>query len=362
MMAVGKKEFEEQHTDSQGIKRMLRDDAEEQLAHSPKRSSGMEGQTPEQLIHELEVHQIELETQAEELRRAHIAVVESRDKYLDLYEFAPVSYFTLNDKALIEEVNLAGATLLGTDRKKLVNARFRKFIAQTDSEQWIKYFMDVLDQENKQTCTLMLKRSDGSMFPARLESNRITSSDAAPTVRVTVSDITDIKKAEKALGESEEKYRALFAAESDGIFVVDKESGTIIECNDAITPMYGYRKDEVIGQLNTAMSAEPEATRAATHGVKSLIPIRYHRRKDGSVFPVEIAASVVSVKGHDAIVAAVRDITERKVAEEALRQSEEKLSHILNDITDVVWSLSWPDMKVYYISPSAEKLVFPQMD
>ena len=99
------------------------------LARSPKRSPGMEGQTPEELIHELEVHQIELEMQAEELRRAHIALEESRDKYLDLYEFAPIGYFTLTDKALIAEVNLTGATLLGAERKKLVNARFRKFVS-----------------------------------------------------------------------------------------------------------------------------------------------------------------------------------------------------------------------------------------
>ncbi len=138
----------------------------------------------------------------------------------------------------------------------------------------------------------------------------------------TVQDITERQRAKEALRESEEKYRALFAAESDGIFVVDKETGTIIDCNDAITPMYGYRKDEVIGQPNTVMSAEPEATRAATQEFKGLIPIRYHKRMDGSVFPVEITANVVSVKGRDLIVAAVRDITNKKGVQDALQTSE----------------------------------------
>ena len=146
-------------------------------------------------------------------------------------------------------------------------------------------------------------------------------------------DVTERKRSEEALRESEEKYRALFAAESDGIFVVDKETGTIIDCNDAITPMYGYRKDEVVGQPNTIMSAEPDATRAATNEVKTLIPIRYHKRKDGSVFPVEITANVVSVKGHDVIVAAVRDITERKKAEEALRKNAEELHASYEELT-----------------------------
>ena len=142
------------------------------------------------------------------------------------------------------------------------------------------------------------------------------------------------------LRESEEKFRAIFAAESDGIFIVDKESGIIIDCNDAITPMYGYLKDEVVGQPNTVMSAEPDATRAATQRVESFIPVRYHKRKDGRVFPVEITANVILVKGRDVIVAAVRDITKRKRVEDALRESEERLGLALNVSQMGTWDLN----------------------
>ena len=269
--------------------------------------------------------------QAEELRRACIALEESRDKYLDLYEFAPIGYFTLTDKALITGVNLTGAMLLGIERGKLLNAPFSKFVAVQDSDPWHLYLIQVRQNVEKQTCTIMLTRGNGSMFPARMEGIRTKGSGDVTAVRIAITDITDIWQIE-ALRESEEKYRALFAAESDGIFVVDKESGIIIDCNDAITPMYGYRKDEVIGQPNTAMSAEPGATYAATREVKSLIPVRYHRKKDGSVFPVEITASVFPLKGHDAIVATVRDITERKRAEAALALTSRKLN-LLSGIT-----------------------------
>jgi PAS domain-containing protein len=129
----------------------LRDDAEEQLARSPKPSPKLASQNPEQLVHELQVHQIELETQAEELRIAHLALEESRDKFLDLYDFAPIGYFTLNEKALIIDVNLAGAKLLGVERSKLIRARFRKFVTQKDSDQWGLYFMNALNREEKQT-------------------------------------------------------------------------------------------------------------------------------------------------------------------------------------------------------------------
>ncbi|MEI6841983.1 MAG: PAS domain S-box protein, partial [Methanomicrobiales archaeon] len=191
-MAAGKKKAEERQTGIPDSTRSLRDDAIEQLAGSPKRSPGLKEKTLEQLIHELEVHQVELETQAEELRMAHLALEGSRDKYLDLYDFAPIGYLTLSDKALITEVNLSGATLLGADRKELLNARFRKFIAEKDSEQWDPYFLNVLDRGEKLVCTLMLKRGDGSVFPARLEGIRLTGHDGAIAVRIAFSDISDI--------------------------------------------------------------------------------------------------------------------------------------------------------------------------
>ena len=209
-MTAGKKKPEEKSTDTPGIERTLRVDAEKQLARSPKRSPGIEGQTPEELIHELEVHQVELETQAEELRKAHIALVESRDKYLDLYEFAPTGYFTLTDKAFIAGVNLTGAMLLGVERGNLLNAPFSKFVAVQASDQWHLYFIQVLQNVEKQTCTLMLTRGNGSMWPARLESTRLTDlSDQVTTVRVAVSDVSDIRKMEAALRTTNKKLNLL---------------------------------------------------------------------------------------------------------------------------------------------------------
>ena len=100
----------------------LRANAETHLAHIPP----MEASTHsvDELLHELHIHQIELEMQNEELRRAQIALEESRDRYMALYEFAPVGYLTLTGEGLIAEINLTGAKLLGVERKKLINHRF----------------------------------------------------------------------------------------------------------------------------------------------------------------------------------------------------------------------------------------------
>lgn len=209
-MTSERKKPDERGTDITGLVRSLREEAEEQLARSPQRPSGMDGQTAEKLIHELRVHQIELETQAEELRRVQLALTESRDKYLDLYDFAPVGYLTLSSEAIIEEVNLTGATLLGIDRSRLIKARFRKFIAPDYVDHWDRYFVHVLNRGERQSCPLGLIREDRSLFPARLESIRTTDqANGKTTVRVILSDITYIRQAETALRIANKKLTLL---------------------------------------------------------------------------------------------------------------------------------------------------------
>ena len=214
-MAAGKKKPEEKRpeekdADTMDSGRSLREYAEERIALSKKRSPVLAEHTAEALIHELRVHQIELEIQAEELMRAKLAVEESRDTFLDLYDFAPLGYLTLNDKALITGVNLSGAAILGIDRSRLLMAPFSKFMSEKDADQWHRYFMNVLSHGGKQSCTLMLTPENGSPFPARLEGIRITdSSDGTPTVRVAVSDISDIRHVEDALLLSNKKLNLL---------------------------------------------------------------------------------------------------------------------------------------------------------
>jgi len=177
----------------------LRSRAEKTLAGQPQGSSAMEGSTPEKLVHELQVHQIELEMQNEALREAHLALMVSRDNYLDLYEFAPVGYLTLTNKAVIREANLTIAALLGVARRDLIKDRVRKFIAPEDLECWDRHFLAVMRNGQKLTCDLRLLKSDGSLFFARLESIRAERDHEEPVIRVAISDITAQKRAEEEL-------------------------------------------------------------------------------------------------------------------------------------------------------------------
>ena len=228
-MAAKKKKPNEKDTGISGSTRSMRDEAEKEIARSPKSSPELAGQTPEELIHELRVHQIELEMQAEELRMAHLALEESRDKYLDLYEFAPIGYLTLTDKGIITNANLTSATLLGVARSTLLRAPLSKFIAEKDADQWHRYFVNVREQGEKQTCTLTLKRGDGSVFPARLESIRLSGkSDRTTIVRVVISDMTEIFRAEEAIRETSAWLRFALHSAKAGIWDWDFPTGKLV--------------------------------------------------------------------------------------------------------------------------------------
>ena len=342
MMVAGKKGPDESKTDSHGIRGTLRDNAEEQLAHSPKRSSGMEGQTPEQLIHELQVHQIELETQAEELRKSHLALEESRDKYLDLYEFAPLGYFTLNDKALITGVNLTGTVLLGVEGEDLVRAPFSKFIAETDADQWHRDFRHLLNTGEKLTCTLMIHRGDGSVFPARLESIRLTGlQDRAITVRVAVSDVHDIRDAEEALRVSEERFRLLLQHVPSVAVQGYSMDGTTQYWNEASEDLYGYTSQEAIGKNLVDLIIPPEMRADVRQACRAMAqsgqPIPASElslmRKDGSRVEVFSSHAIVKMAGGGTELFCLDiDLTERKRAEEALALASRKLN-LLSSIT-----------------------------
>jgi PAS domain S-box-containing protein len=138
-------------------------------------------------------------------------------------------------------------------------------------------------------------------------------------------DITDRKKAEKDLAESEEKYRQLFEMESDAIFMIDNETGKLLEANAACESLYGYGRGDLLGMKNTDLSVEPEATRQATRGALTRVPVRYHKNKAGTVFPVEIAARHFAWKGRGVHVAAIRNITARIAADNEKARLESQL-------------------------------------
>ena len=143
----------------------------------------------------------------------------------------------------------------------------------------------------------------------------------------SIRDVTEERAARKALSASEERYRQLFQAESDAVLLIDQESGRVLEANAAAEAMYGYSAHEFLALTDLELSAEPalsqDTARTAAAGETVSVPLRMHRRKDGSTLPVEITGRLFDLQGRMVRVAAVRDVSARQRTEEALRENED---------------------------------------
>ena len=164
------------------------------------------------LVHELQVHQIELEMQNEELRRAQDLLSESRDRYSDLYDFAPVGYFTLDRHGLILEVNLTGVALLAADRPRLIGKPFQQHLVKDYADTFFLHEQKVFETGTRQRCEVKLQKPDGTSFDAQLESMAAEDGDGQLIrCRTIVSDITERKRAEETLRHSLEEREKLEA-------------------------------------------------------------------------------------------------------------------------------------------------------
>jgi histidine kinase len=146
-----------------------------------------------------------------------------------------------------------------------------------------------------------------------------------------VRDITERKRLEENLKISEEKYRLLFSTEQDAIIVVDVETRRIIDANDSALHLYGYSKEEILKLTGPDLSAEPEKSDAAITEIaiapdkKTLYHTRNHKKKDETVFHVEISSGKFMLKDRKTISAVIRDISDRMKAEQELKDRVEEL-------------------------------------
>ena len=166
----------------------LRRMAEQQFQASAAGSPALSTAEVAVVTQELHIHQIELEMQNEELRRAQAALEASQARYIDLYDLAPVGYVTLNEKGLILEANLTAATLLGVARTQLVNRLLSDFILPEDQDSYYRYRHQLLETGAPQACELQLLGANAAPFWALLEATVARADDGTPTLRAVLSD------------------------------------------------------------------------------------------------------------------------------------------------------------------------------
>ena len=310
---------------------LLRQKAEELLKKkSSKTASPFSEVESLRLIHELEVHQIELELQNEELRRAWAEAEAANDKYIRLYDFAPSGYFTLSGKGEIIELNLSGARMLGNDRQHLKSSLFGFFVSEETKPIFSLFLEKAFKSKAKESCEVTMDSAGNLPFHVLLTG---VVSDDEKHCLVTAMDITERKQAEKTINESEEKFRKVFSCSRDALILIDKETGNILDANDYTFRLYGYSRDEILNLKNTDLSFEPEMTKLALKEFIERIEVRYHKKKDGTVFPVDISASRFVMNSREVVLASIRDITDRLKAEELLNLANKRFKTLFDKNT-----------------------------
>ncbi|MBP7529350.1 MAG: PAS domain S-box protein, partial [Syntrophorhabdaceae bacterium] len=209
-------------------------------------------------------------------------------------------------------------------------------------------------EKGETTTEAELLIKDGSTIPYFFTGKRVVLDNKVHLLGVGI-DISERKKAEQTISEREEKYRQLFELESDAIFLIDNETGQILEANKSASSLYGYSKKEFLQRTNADLSAEPARTSEATRIELRVVPLRYHKKKDGTVFPVEITATHMTWNGRKSHLAAIRDISDRQKIEEALLKREEDYRNIYDNAMVGIFQ-SLPEGKYFRVNSALARI------
>jgi PAS domain S-box-containing protein len=216
------------------LRRLAEEAVRNEQAPLPTSSSDLAEQDTEQILHELRVHQVQLEMQNEDLRQAQEKLDASRARYFDLYDLAPVGYCTLSANGRILKANLTAATLLGVDRATLVQQPFTRFILEEDQHLYTLRQLQGPDIPDPQECELRLKKDDVGSFWAHLTITAVQPAAGQSEYRIVLSDISDRKHAEIRASEQAVFTRRILDSTPAHIALLDPE-GMIVDVNTAWT-------------------------------------------------------------------------------------------------------------------------------
>ncbi|MFT4559365.1 MAG: PAS domain S-box-containing protein [Planctomycetaceae bacterium] len=331
----------------------LRDQAEQRVDLAHVDVLGMSDEEVHRIVHDLQVHQIELEIQNEELRNSQAELAAAHDRYADLYEFAPVGYATLDRHGSILAANLTLATMLGVQRRSLLEKRLSKFVNAHSQDTLYQHLNAVYPEEEeseesedsgirRRTCDLELKTASGGHLFARLQSDRvIDDTDEVAQCRTAISDITAQKIAEiqtqrfneeleRRIAQrtdqlaatnlervaTRERLKTILDSAADAIVTIDR-LGIIQEANHGAEKLFGCSPDEFPGQdirmlmpklyfeeqyeyIRQYLASDDRNLLGWVTNITGL-------RKDGSTFPTEFAVS--EINGQNLFTGVFRDLT-----------------------------------------------------
>ena len=298
-------------------------------------------------------------------KRGTLGFLQNQHRYRWMVETTREGIWMADLKGISIFVNRQMARMLGSTPKQMLGRPVFDFVFKEDHAVVRQDFDELLQHPGGKRIEARLRRSDGAEIWALLAASVLLDAKGQPlgflgmfdditervrteralreiqrTLELRVSGRTaELESSNRALADSEEKYRRLFATISDAAFVFDGQTRRFLEVNEAALRLYGYTREEFLQLTNRAITAEPEdseaSIRLALAGGAPRIPLRHHKKKDGTIFPVEISASTFVLKGRRVACGVIRDITRRMELErEILAISEQEQHRLGQDLHD----------------------------
>jgi PAS domain S-box-containing protein len=301
----------------------------------------------QRLLHEIEVRQSELEQENESLRATQRHLEAYRDRYVDLYDFAPLGYVTLDEDGYVQEINLAGAKLLDADREGLTGYAFSDHVAEESRETFQEHLTQCVRDRREMTSELHLQTRNGQSLTVQLRSIPIVGPLNDTLCKTAITDITERRKMEEEIRRSKEFLQTVIDAIPETMLVIGRDY-RISLANRAAREMTGgidpvlcsschrlshNRPDPCTGKRDCCPLSQVVATKAP------VTVMHTHCSAEGKKVYVEVSAAPIFDESGEVthIIESCRDVTQRKLAEEALAQDRNLLRVLIDNLPDCIY-------------------------
>src|SRR6266480_2307952 len=276
-------------------------------------------------------------------RQPKTELEQAMQRYIDLFDFAPIGYVTFDRVGRIEEINFAAIRLLRRSRRQLIGTTFAICIAKKDTQLFLNHLRECRSSDSPVVSELNLTRADGGKIPVLLSSTATLSlmKDGARLYQTAIFDLTERKRAEKALRENQQRLQATYERALIGISEASPE-GNYVGANEEFCRILGYTKDEILQSAIKDVTHKEDYSREINlfrQLVAGEIPFyRMEKRyvcKDGAIIWTELLRSIVRDSEGVPLytIGAERDITQQKKAEAALQKSKDLLEQRVHERT-----------------------------
>ena len=291
-----------------------------------------------------------------ERKRAEEALHQSEQKYRNLFELAPYAIVTVDKKGVITSCNAVTLNFTGYSKDEIVGKHFSKlsFLRLSDIPKYMKLFISLLKGSVPEPFEVSYQTKDGTTRWVQAHAGLLGVDVGNEVFQVAFGDITERKRAEQALRQSEEKLRTYLESAPDGVYINDLQ-GTFLYGNKKAEEIIGYRKEELIGKSFLKLNILPAKYLAKAGKLLALNAIGRPTgpdefeliKKDGTRVWVEISTTPIKqAEGKTEVIAFVRDITERKQAEQALERQKAHFQQLFDNSPDAIALLDTDDRVV----------------